>query len=77
MLYLQAVSVVSSNRGFVCRSAAFLSCSVFPLRKFSRSSADKEKKAASVAEARDVKKISMAARMTYRTPGSSEIKRSV
>ena len=76
MLYFTAVKVVSNKRGLVCSSAMCFSSSMLLLCSRSRSSACREKKAASVAEAREVNKISKAARAMYRTPGSREIKRS-
>ena len=77
ILYFHAVSVVSNNRGFVCRSATRCSTLTPLFLSRSRSSACSEKKAASVADAIDVRRTRRAARRMYRTPGSREINRSV
>ena len=77
MVYFHAVRVVNNSRGLFCRSATSFSLDDLLLRKCSSSSAFKAKKAASVAEAREVRKISTTARRKYSTPGVRAINRKV
>lgn len=77
IVYLRAVSVVNNSLGLDCNSAIYFSLSRLLLRSRARSSAVKEKKAASEAEARDVNNTSVAARKRYRKPDSCNIRRNV